>query len=131
MVRLVTEAHQLEELQRAEPWTGPLAGNTRRESDVLEGCEEGQEIGALEDVGDPPATQGTARPVVERGKRLAAPHDRPACWLDQPSESVQQGRLPRARATKERDRFIRLDGERHAIERGNPRLTAPIEDREL
>ena len=99
VVGLRVEAHEGEQLERV----GVPARDRGGERDVLEGREVGEEVCALEDVGDPVRADGITRGGVECRERRALPLDRARGRLDQPTERVQQGRLAGARAAEQRD----------------------------
>src|SRR5436190_15427738 len=103
MVGLRVETDQLEQSVGSERRVGVAAGDLRREGDVLERREVRQQVGALEDEGDPARARGDARRAIERRERPPVPLNAAGVRLDEAAEDVQERRLARAGAAEQRD----------------------------
>ena len=115
----------------AVPAQGRRRPRRGRERDVLERGEVGEQVRALEDVGDAVRAERAAGGRIDGGERPAAPLDRSGARLDEPAEHVQQRRLARSRAAEEGNAVPLGDLQVDVLEGVDGRLAVPVANRHL
>ena len=128
MVGLVRETDELQQRERIGLRRITVATRARRERDVLEHGEGGQQVRALEDVRDRRGANPAASFVVERRERTSFDLDRTRRRRDESTEHVQKCRLARSRAPTQRDPFTTSHAEVDAVERSYARRPASVFD---
>jgi hypothetical protein len=126
LLRLLRDADALEELHRGllGPVARPLPDLRRRQHDVLEDGEVGEEVERLEDHPDLAADRGDVADVVR--ELDAVDDDLAALVLLEPVDRADEGRLAGARGTEDDDDLALLDV--HADAAQDVELAEPLVD---
>src|SRR5215471_13865728 len=107
MVGLAREPDQLQQREGSEPRRIPVPARIRREGDVLERGERGEQIRTLKHVRDRRRAQLAPHLVVERPERTTFDLDGALARLNKAAEDVKKRRFPGTRSSSKRDAFFR------------------------